>query len=356
MPRSAIDVIAPAFEHMKTQLFRPFRRGHWARLALLGLATGELSSGGGCHTNWSIPGPSSSHPASDHFASALAGFPHPVLAPLAIAALITLGLALAIVLTYVGSVCRFMLFETVLTRQCALREQWRRWQEQGLRFFGFNLLMLAVMVAGLAVLVGLPALFLYRTGILRNPSGHVALLVVGGALLATLILAFFVAAAVVVVLTKDFVVPQMALENVGIADGWRRLLPRMEAERRSYLGYIGMKIVLALAAAVALGIATLVLVLALVIPAAVVAVIVVVIWKPVGLAWTAATISLAVTGGLVLLAALIYAMGFIGSPVTVFFPAYSMYFFADRYPPLAARLYPPPPAPRPPTPELAPAT
>jgi hypothetical protein len=34
--------------------------------------------------------------------------------------------------------------------------------------------------------------------------------------------------------------------------------------------------------------------------------------------------------------------------VAVFFPAYAMYFFAERYPDLHALLYPPPPAAEPP--------
>jgi hypothetical protein len=45
-------------------------------------------------------------------------------------------------------------------------------------------------------------------------------------------------------------------------------------------------------------------------------------------------------------------MSLISVPVTVFFPAYSIYFFAARYPALSAVLYPAPPAP--PTPAIPP--
>ena len=64
------------------------------------------------------------------------------------------------------------------------------------------------------------------------PREHVLALVLGG------ILVFFrddvlflVVAAVVHVLTKDFVVPQMALEDIGAVEGWRRLWPMIQASK-----------------------------------------------------------------------------------------------------------------------------
>jgi hypothetical protein len=47
--------------------------------------------------------------------------------------------------------------------------------------------------------------------------------------------------------------------------------------------------------------------------------------------------------GTLLLFFLIYAIAMISVPATVFFPAFSIYFFASRYPKLDALLAPPPP-------------
>ena len=47
MPISAVDAITPAFEHARLQLTRPFRSSQWAKLGLVGLLAGEMSSGGG---------------------------------------------------------------------------------------------------------------------------------------------------------------------------------------------------------------------------------------------------------------------------------------------------------------------
>ena len=47
MPLSAVDAISPAFEHARQQLTKPFRANQWAKLGLVGLLAGEMSSGGG---------------------------------------------------------------------------------------------------------------------------------------------------------------------------------------------------------------------------------------------------------------------------------------------------------------------
>jgi hypothetical protein len=71
-----------------------------------------------------------------------------------------------------------------------------------------------------------------------------------------------------------------------------------------------------------------------------------------GLGWNPYTITLAVVAGCVLAAFLLYILALISVPAIVFFPAYALYFFASRYPPLASALYPaaplPPPVPPPP--------
>ena len=47
MPISAVDAITPAFQHARQQLMQPFRASQWAKLGLVGLLAGEMSSGGG---------------------------------------------------------------------------------------------------------------------------------------------------------------------------------------------------------------------------------------------------------------------------------------------------------------------
>jgi hypothetical protein len=51
--------------------------------------------------------------------------------------------------------------------------------------------------------------------------------------------------------------------------------------------------------------------------------------------------------GTVALAFIIFVISLVSVPAIVFFPAYSIYFFAARYPALSNALYPPPPPPPP---------
>ena len=141
------------------------------------------------------------------------------------------------------------------------------------------------------------------------------------------------------------VVPQMALEDIGAIEGWRRLLRMMEAEKGGYAAYIGMKIVLAIGAGIVIGIATLILIFIVVFPAAALGVIAVLSGKAAGLTWNVGTITLAVLGGCFLFGMVMYLIALISVPAIVFFPAYSIYFFAPRYRPLSLALYPPPPPP-----------
>ena len=117
----------------------------------------------------------------------------------------------------------------------------------------------------------------------------------------------------------------------------------MKAEKGAYTAYIVMKIVLAFVAAILIGIATLILGLIIVIPSIGLGILAVLTGKTAGLSWNAHTIALAVVIGCVLLAIFLYLVSLISVPAIVFFPAYSIYFFAGRYPRLSAALYSAPP-------------
>jgi hypothetical protein len=168
-------------------------------------------------------------------------------------------------------------------------------------------------------------------------------LILGGMLLFFVVMGFILLSLIVHVLTKDFVVPEMALENISAIEGWRRLLPMLQAEKGSYAGYIGMKIVMALGASVVVGIVAFLVLLIFLIPVGGFGVIAVWAGKAAGLTWNLYTITLAVVVGCIVLAVILYVVSLISVPAIVFFPAYSIYFFASRYPALEALLRPPPP-------------
>jgi hypothetical protein len=344
LPFSAVDAISPAFEHTKRQLLQPFRFGQWMRLALVGLLAGELSSGGGCNAP-GVPNFKPGSPGPEHFpAPPWAGTDLVAFAGL-IAVLVVAGLVLGLVLMYASSVMRFILFDSVLAKECHIRRGWMTRQEPGWRYFLWKLLYALVTLGAVIVLIGIPAGFAFALGWFNQPRQHVAPLVLAGIALFFLLAIVGIATAVIYVLTKDFVVPQMALENIGAIEGWRRLWPMLQAEKGGYAGYVGMKIVLAIGAAIILGIVGLIFALIILIPAAGVVFAAVVAAKAAGVGWTVYTITLAVVALCVLLAVFLFVTALISVPAIVFFPAYSIYFFAARYPALSAVLYPAPPAP-----------
>jgi len=350
LPISAVDAISPALLHTKRQLFQPFRFGQWTKLAVVGLLAGELGSGACNRSFIQIPVPRGD--SGRHFlgqAGSMQNWSMPDLAIYAglIVALVASALVLGIILMYVSSVMRFILFDSVLAQDCRVGEGWSRRQGPGFRYFVWKLLYLLASLAFFAVVIGIPAAFAVTGGWFKEPGEHVGPLILAGILLFLLMVIFAVVAGVVFVLTKDFVVPQMALEGVGAFEGWRRLWAMMQAEKGDYAIYIVMKIVLAIVATVVIAIVTAIVAVFFVVPTVVFGAVGVLAGKSAGLTWNAGTITLAVVVGCILLFCFLYLVSLVSVPAIVFFPAYSIYFFAGRYPALSAALYPAPPVPVP---------
>lgn len=351
MPISAVDAISPALLHTKKQLFQPFRFGQWAKLAVVGLLAGELGSSSGCNNfnfnNIKLPRGDSGRQflqsfLQPSFSQPSWNMPDFALYAGLIAALVAAGLVLGIILMYVSSVMRFILFDSVLAQECRVGEGWSRRQGPGFRYFLWKILYILASLVFFAVVIGIPVALGVASGWFKEPKEHMAPLILGGIFLVLAILIFSLMAAVVFVITKDFVVPQMALEGIGAIEGWRRLWPMIKAEKGDYVIYLLMKIVMAIAATVIIGIVTLILGLFFVVPTAMLGIVGVLVGKSAGLSWNAYTITLAVVVGCILFFIFLYLVSMVSVPAIVFFPAYSIYFFAGRYPALSRALYPAP--------------
>jgi hypothetical protein len=348
VPISAVDTITLAFQHTKRQLLQPFRFGQWTRLAIVGLLAGEMGSGGRIHfpSGFKFPQPTGS---SRHFLDQ--PFPNidPAILGGLIATLVIAGSVFLIVMMYVSSVMRFILFDSVLAKECHIRQGWSRRQGPGWKYFLWQLGFMLAMLGAVVVLLGIPAGIAFGKGWFNQPRDHVLALVLGGIVVFFFLFLFFLIVAVAHVLTKDFVVPQMALEDIGTIEGWRRLWPMVQAEQGGYAIYVLMKIVLAIGAGIVIALASLILGLIVAIPALGLGIVALLTGKTAGLTWNVFTITLAVVVGCILLAVFFYLLSLIAVPAIVFFPAYGIYFFAARYRPLSLVLYPPLP------PQIAPA-
>ena len=355
MPVSAVDCVQPALQHTREQLFTRFRFGQWARLALVGILAAELHVGGCNFGNLGSSWPRIPHKSGRGFlpsSSLPSGWPpfNPTHIPAhmgqfvgLIVAVIFVAIMFAFIFLYINSVFRFILFDSVLRRECSIGEGWRKWHRAGGRFFLWQIVFLIATWLFLAVLVGLPLALAFAAGWATNLTQHLGRLIVGVLLLGVLIAAFVLIAAVVQALAKDFLVPIMALENLDFADGWRHLLAMIGREKGRYAVYLLLKVVLSIAAAILFSIIAIIPALFVVVPG----VVAVVAAHEAGMGWNVTTISLAIILGAVLLLLLIYLIAMVCVPATVFFPAYALHFLAARYPNLDALLHPvaAPPAP-----------
>jgi len=363
VPVSAVDSVQPALQHARSQLFTNFRWGQWLRLALVGILAAELHVGGcnfGNAGNWQRtppkihgdfmqPGTSRDlllrlfhlfHATriSEHLGQFLGLIVVAILA----------AFVLALVFLFISSVFRFILFDSVLRRQCSISEGWRKWRHAGGQFFLWQIVFQTVSMLSLGILVGLPLALALAAGWTADLRAHIARAVVSVILLFGLLGLFVLAVIVVQVLAKDFLVPVMALENLDFADAWHHLLAIIGQEKGRFAAYLLLKFVLSIAAAILFSIIALVPTLLLVVPGAVA----VLAGRAAGLGWSVTTVSLVIIFGTLLLLLLLYLIALVSVPATVFFPAYAMYFLAARYPNLDALLNPAPAPELPPIPHV----
>jgi hypothetical protein len=348
---SAVESISPAFARTKQVLFRPFRFGLWARLAVVALVTGEAGGIGG---GSSIPNLNNNRGGGDQLAGAARLFSLPGWEQMqAYVGWIALGLAvgLAVLLLWIYSDCvyRFILLDAVVSGQCRLREGWRRWREAGRRYFVWVIAFGFGSFAVVGVVAGIPALLAYRAGWFEKPEENLGVLIGGGILLGLLVIAMVAVLAIIDMLARDFLIPVMAFEDVGAMEGWERLLAMMGAEKSAYAVYVLMKIVLAIGSGIIFAIINLIVILILLIPLGLLGLAGYFIGSGLGITLDLSTDLLLGAVGLLAIAGILYVVGFVYAPGLVFFQSYTLEFFAPRYGPLGNKMFPPSPAATPPT-------
>ncbi len=344
-PKSAIDCVGPAIESAKNMMFKPFQWGKWWRIGLLGLATGEAAGSGGCNFNLgdlSKIGESTSR--KQEFLQSVPPWQNLPLAQMAvlITVLVVLLVLLVLVHLYIGSVLRFVLFDAVTRGRYRIREGWNRWHAHGVRYFGFQLLVIFISLLGYAVLVGLPVWVGVSLGVFKNAQQHWGLIALGVLVLLPLVIVFALGVAIVMVLFKDFAVPIMALENIPAMDAWQRVWAMLKPAKGEYAIYILLKVGLTMLTAIALGIVQFIL---FIIPVIIAVAIGVGVFAAVpNLIKTPAGIALVVTVAVMGVFILMLVGAIIAAPVVVFFQTYVLTFFSSRYEPLWRLMNPAPPS------------
>ena len=254
MPLYALEDLDDALDATRSFL-TPVDRTAWLKLAIVAFFVGgpggmglQYTAGGGGNGGGQAPG---------------GVFPPDV--PPRVWTLIAVGVGLAVVVVLafllVGAVMEFVLVESLRTGEVAVRRYWTRRWRQGVRLFGFRLVVVAVLLVGTLVLAApllLPALG-------AGPFGGAELVA-----FLLLLLPLFVVLAVTVGLvdgfTTAFVVPVMVLDDCGVLAGWRRLWPTITAEWGQYLAYAVAGFFLSLLGGILVAVVTGLLALVLLVP------------------------------------------------------------------------------------------
>ncbi|WP_276257718.1 DUF7544 domain-containing protein [Haloglomus litoreum] len=244
---------------------------------------------------------------------------------LIVGAVVAVVVLVGLVYLFVSSVMEFVLVDTVRTETVAIRRYWSdRWR-QGVRLFGFRLLLGIVVLGSFLAIIGPVVLSALDIG----PAS----LGISLALLVLLIPVFLVLAflaATIYAFTTAFVVPIMMAEGRGVLSGWRRLWPSLRAEWKQYLAYAVVGFLLSATGGVLVGILVLLAVLVLLLPFGILFAVgfgVFLVAEPAG-------IVVLVVVGFVFLLAVLVAVALAQVPVVTYLRYYSLLILGDIEPDL----------------------
>ncbi|WP_277555983.1 DUF7544 domain-containing protein [Halobaculum limi] len=245
-----------AYRATKSLLW-PIDRSLWLKLAVVAFFVGGPGAGfNGTQTSAPTGGGGGGPGAPGGFGGIP---PLPQIGPEVVAllaGLVVVGVVLGLVFLFVGSVMEFVLIESLRTEAVRLGEFWGdRWR-QGVRLFGFRLVLGAVVFGAFAVVLGLAFAPLLL-------GGEAGVSLVTAVLLLPILAVLAAVTGLIEGFTTVFVVPIMVLEERTVLGAWGRLWPTITANPWQYLAYIVasvvLNVVIGVGVALAVGIAAVVL-------------------------------------------------------------------------------------------------
>jgi len=239
---SVIEPIGPAFEKVKTILFKPFDLGKWfvigfcAWLAYLGKGPGGGNGGG------RGGGPSE---AREAFGEAKV-FVLENMAWIIPVALIGVMLIIVIwlVLTWLSSRGRFMFLHCVAENKAEVKVPWTKFQQHANSLFLFRIVLglIGFAAIGLPLLLAGGIIAIMIAGNIPDVAG-----VLGIVMIVLMIIAISIVFALIAKFTTDFVVPIMFLRTTSCVAGWQEFLTLLSVNKARFALYILFQIVIALA-------------------------------------------------------------------------------------------------------------
>ncbi|MFC7137912.1 hypothetical protein ACFQRB_18620 [Halobaculum litoreum] len=238
-------------------LLWPIDRSLWLKLAVVAFFVGGPGAGfNGTQTSAPVDG-GGGGPGPPGAPGGLP--PLPQIGPEVVAlvvGIVVVALLVGLVLLFVGSVMEFVLIESLRTEAVRLGEFWGdRWR-QGVRLFGFRLVLALVVFGAFAVVFGLAFAPLLL-------GGEAGVSLVTAVLLLPVLAVLAAVTGLIEGFTTVFVVPIMVLEERTVLGAWGRLWPTITANPWQFLAYVVasvvLNVVIGIGVALAIGIAAVVL-------------------------------------------------------------------------------------------------
>jgi hypothetical protein len=241
---SVIDPIGPAFERVKTILFRPFDVGKWftigfcAWLAYLGSGGGGGGGGGGRGGRGSY-GVHEDLGQAKHFVLENLHW----IIPVAVVA-VAVGIVFWLVFTWLSSRGRFMFLHCVAHNKAEVSIPWTKYRQHANSLFLFRIVLglIGFVVIGLPILLAVGCIVMMIAG-----DGALAIGVLGGILIGLVILVGAIIFGLIRKFTMDFVIPIMFLRTISCIAGWREFLTILSVNKARFLVYILFQIVIGIA-------------------------------------------------------------------------------------------------------------
>ncbi|WP_284033339.1 DUF7544 domain-containing protein [Halobaculum lipolyticum] len=315
MSLHAIEDLDDAYRATRALLL-PIDRSLWVRLAVVVLFVGGPSLG--------FNGAQSSVPVD----SGGPGEPFPATPPVGaevwavVATVVAAAVLIGLALLFVGSVMEFVLIEAVRNEDARIGTYWRRRWRQGLRLFGFRLVIGVLTLGSAAVIAGLVLLPVVVGGGTDPAAG---LSVVALLLLVPVVVALAVVSGLVSGFTTTFVVPVMVREERTVLGAWGRLWPTITAHPWQYLAFVVVSVLVNLVLGILLGIAVAFAAILLLIPFGLIGGIGVLLFSAV----ESLGIAVIVVTALLFALALLVASALLQVPVVVYLRYYALLVLGD---------------------------
>jgi hypothetical protein len=342
---SAADAVSPAIQRTRDFLFRPFSWGTYLKLGLVAIITEGLggSSGSSSHNN----NPSGHGP---HIPMTHSPFDLQALQIAEIVAALALALLLAMWVFYLITRLRFAFFHCLIRNTKEIRPGWYLYQEQATCFFWMNV-GVGFCYLLVVVLVSLPfARGFWRLIRESQQSGHpdFGLLLSLVLPLIPIIILLALAGIAIDVVLRDWMLPHYALEDASAGEAWSEVWARITAEKKQFVAYALLRLVLPTIAMIGVFIV-------LLIPGLILGGSLALVELGLHSAFADASGGSAATGIFLQAFFGVLAFGFmvlagicVGGPVSTAIREYALLFYGSRYQPPGDALYPPtlqPPAP-----------